>query len=450
MRKSYHKEFGVEIISDILASKQDKLVSGTNIKTVNNQSILGSGNIEIQSGGLEVVSVLPTPTQEIWNTKKLYLQESDYTLYYCILENSEYKWSSTKGLNIFDSDIDPFEFWNFGVSGLTNSNPQLTRTNDAVGKGWEYVGEVYNSVIKTDFDDFFNFERIIDSSGNVFIRIPKMYRKFTEDTINVANYKVDDSYVVYSCFQNEKNGEEKDYIDIGAYKGSLVGSRLTSRSGVAYTGNKTIYEFRTYARANNELGYTYQQQDIHVLMLLWDLFQIVFATRKTEDVIGTSWKKYDRLKRCGDTNTLVDNSLTYPLSICGKNSDFGGFKFFGIEDIVGYAYEFIDGILFDYTKIYVGYNPSEYDTSTRNKELLSYYRPGSGYISKLGIDPFNPCINYPTQGGGTKDTYYTDNCYYSSFSSPGTIIYQGADNFNDALGLFQCGGSEMGNYNNVG
>jgi hypothetical protein len=33
-----------------LATKQDTLVSGTNIKTVNNQSLLGSGNISISSG----------------------------------------------------------------------------------------------------------------------------------------------------------------------------------------------------------------------------------------------------------------------------------------------------------------------------------------------------------------------------------------------------------------
>jgi len=34
--------------------KQDVLVSGTNIKTVNNESLLGSGNITIQGGGVEV------------------------------------------------------------------------------------------------------------------------------------------------------------------------------------------------------------------------------------------------------------------------------------------------------------------------------------------------------------------------------------------------------------
>lgn len=33
------------------SGKQDVLVSGTNIKTVNNESLLGSGNITIQSEG---------------------------------------------------------------------------------------------------------------------------------------------------------------------------------------------------------------------------------------------------------------------------------------------------------------------------------------------------------------------------------------------------------------
>lgn len=37
--------------SQALSGKQDTLVSGTNIKTVNNESLLGEGNIEIQGGG---------------------------------------------------------------------------------------------------------------------------------------------------------------------------------------------------------------------------------------------------------------------------------------------------------------------------------------------------------------------------------------------------------------
>lgn len=45
-------------LADDLSSKQDTLVSGTNIKTVNNQSLLGSGNITIEGGsGASVIEV---------------------------------------------------------------------------------------------------------------------------------------------------------------------------------------------------------------------------------------------------------------------------------------------------------------------------------------------------------------------------------------------------------
>jgi hypothetical protein len=39
-----------------VASKQDTLVSGTNIKTINGQTLLGNGNIEIQGGELPIAT----------------------------------------------------------------------------------------------------------------------------------------------------------------------------------------------------------------------------------------------------------------------------------------------------------------------------------------------------------------------------------------------------------
>ena len=43
-----------EKIVALIGAKQDTLVSGTNIKTINNTSLLGSGNINIQGGGSDV------------------------------------------------------------------------------------------------------------------------------------------------------------------------------------------------------------------------------------------------------------------------------------------------------------------------------------------------------------------------------------------------------------
>lgn len=40
-----------DTLDDLLDEKQDTLVSGTNLKTINNQSLLGSGNIDVSGGG---------------------------------------------------------------------------------------------------------------------------------------------------------------------------------------------------------------------------------------------------------------------------------------------------------------------------------------------------------------------------------------------------------------
>lgn len=50
------------------ALKQDLLVSGTNIKTINNQSILGSGNINISGGGGAVTLPIGTVYESIYST----------------------------------------------------------------------------------------------------------------------------------------------------------------------------------------------------------------------------------------------------------------------------------------------------------------------------------------------------------------------------------------------
>ena len=56
---SYSAGTGIDITNDVISvtGKQDTLISGTNIKTVNNESILGSGNITIQGGGSPVVEL---------------------------------------------------------------------------------------------------------------------------------------------------------------------------------------------------------------------------------------------------------------------------------------------------------------------------------------------------------------------------------------------------------
>lgn len=61
-------------VSSAVSSKQDTLVSVTNIKTINSQSLLGSGNISIDLTLYKVVTELPTSSID---TTKIYLVKSD-------------------------------------------------------------------------------------------------------------------------------------------------------------------------------------------------------------------------------------------------------------------------------------------------------------------------------------------------------------------------------------
>lgn len=79
-----------------LASKQDTLVSGTNIKTINGQTLLGEGNIEIQGGGtitvdseLSTTSENPVQNKVITNAINGKQDAGDYALKSEIPDTSE-------------------------------------------------------------------------------------------------------------------------------------------------------------------------------------------------------------------------------------------------------------------------------------------------------------------------------------------------------------------------
>ena len=61
----YTKSETDNAISAATSGLQETLVSGTNIKTINNQSILGSGNIEIQAGGTVDQTVISGSTNAV-------------------------------------------------------------------------------------------------------------------------------------------------------------------------------------------------------------------------------------------------------------------------------------------------------------------------------------------------------------------------------------------------
>ena len=97
-----------------LNNKQDTLISGTNIKTINNQSLLGSGNIDIQGGGTQV--------QANW-------AETD---------TSDPSYIQNKPFVPYD------QYGNLLVQGYTGSN---IITNNILSGSNSIMGDLYNSIL---------------------------------------------------------------------------------------------------------------------------------------------------------------------------------------------------------------------------------------------------------------------------------------------------------------
>lgn len=76
-----------EVITAIgvaIKGKQDNLVSGTNIKTINSQSLLGSGNIVISGGGSGTQNVFIQETEPEVSSDSLWIQRlsnGNYTIW---------------------------------------------------------------------------------------------------------------------------------------------------------------------------------------------------------------------------------------------------------------------------------------------------------------------------------------------------------------------------------
>lgn len=102
-------------VLDKLSDKQDELVSGTNIKTINSTSLLGSGDIEISGGDgndeVFIAIVNQTTAQEIYDAvrdnKVVWVSNGTYQLRPVVYINATPGAVATRGANLYiGSDYD--------------------------------------------------------------------------------------------------------------------------------------------------------------------------------------------------------------------------------------------------------------------------------------------------------------------------------------------------------
>ena len=254
------------------------------------------------------------------------------------------------------------------VSGLGNSDPTTVTFTEEGIFDWNFTEETIN--------------------GNVFIKIPTMYRKINTITNNriasfsLSNTKVDNDYQPYPCFLDGDGTTVLPYVLIGKYCSSSTSVMNSVNASVA---PQTLENGRTNARA---LGTGYQLYDWQIQKLFVDL-----AMMKAKTV------------------NFQDGSARIS-------------EYLGISQINSSVW--IDGIYHDSTVWYAALNPSNYVSNPSGVptgySALSYSTPISndGEVTALGYDSNNPFVNYPsaTALNSSFNTYYCDEYAYSSGNCP--------------------------------
>lgn len=235
--------------------------------------------------------------------------------------------------------------------------------------------------------------------GNVMVEIPKFWVKY-DNTTGAKEMWISTSpavgYVVHPAFV--KNGVEIDYRYYRAYKGSVSGTKLISRSGVAAAGNETIVAFRTKAKAN---GTGWGLVDWHLLFAVQTLLFIEIGTFKSQAVLGNG---NDTGSDYGMT-TGGSNSIGNASSPATNDDTWMSYR--GIENFYADIFEWIDGVNFSERLVYTSKTQSTFASDVFSGDYTStgVTLPSSGYISNMN---FSTKGFIPTTSGGSDSTYVTD------------------------------------------
>ena len=294
--------------NSLLSAKQDTLVSGSNIKTINNLSLLGSGNIEIQGGGDQVQSdwtqTDTTDPSYIKNKPNLsqvatsgsyndLTNKPDLSIYATKTELDDKQDELESGVNIKTiNNLSLLGSGNIDIQGGGSVEPIIVTYGETISN--ETLTKIREQ--KTD---------VIMYNGTASIYVPletihTTYLRFTTDQPD-NNNTFSTSIYTYTINTSSWNIKVKAFYDTRQIDNELDDKQDELESGVNI---KTINNLSLLGSGNIDIqggGGDYDEQFETTADALWDLNNRIERNEKVTE------KKLDELKE-STTETLDDFS----------------------------------------------------------------------------------------------------------------------------------------------
>ena len=277
-------------------------------------------------------------------------------------------------------------------------------------------------LMPTDSSKYADGSTLDETKGHVMWMSPRLYYRVIADSVS------GDPYLWMS--QMPIGGKYIEAQCIGAYKGSMSGTALTSRSGVAPAGSKTINAFWTAAQVNGK-QWGLVNYDFPRLMMMLALSE--YGNPNIQDKLGHGvggsvgkdlWTAASALltgatKSMGDAWGYTPITLTSG-SLTGENCS--RVNVMGIEDPYGWQWEMIQGVYFGCadnsaqsgSEIYIYEGNRIPSTAELAATPSGKYRQlarvtSTGYIKEMILGDFFDLFSKVHGGGST--SYWCDQFY---------------------------------------
>lgn len=273
------------------------------------------------------------------------------------------------------------------------------------------------------------------SSADVMVFIPEFYYKVVDDASGKKRY--------FYVADKKVSGFEK-HPGSGRYVGRYnTGSGHVSRTGKSPLVSITRASARSGAKSKGSGWYEYDYASWCAIGLL---YIVEYADWNTQSKIGKGYSNGSSAISSGGTD-----SMTYHTGRASGTDGATAVQYRHIENPWGNVFDWVDGVNFNGSTVYVCTDPAKYADDTSDGYTNAGTRASSsGYISALGASTTAPWAIYPSSAGGSETTYIPD---YSWTSSGWLVLFVGGYwDYGSYAGLFYFNGdnSSSGSYSYIG
>lgn len=406
-------EFATTVVNNLpMLSYKKRVLYYTNV-------LLGVSTINLYIDGVLADSIEHDPT----STEDVTIDLESYTMDETINIHEFY-------INVTGEDLDftslvAYSAGIYGVSGLYQSDYNLTRTDDA--EDMSFVIDNSTGQISSDFNDVFPWKdiKVETIDGNEMVTFPEMwFRVNCDDSMRLTDIAVSEVKMATG------NWYKVESFSVGRYKTTVANSVAQSITGQSLN-SYSMDDYRTYSQA---IGTGWNMVDAYHRTVMQFLWLIEFATKKSDTIMtgrinGSGTSGGNSRRPTGGTNEVATPS--------GFETKYGQMRWHYVEDFIGNTCDYLEG----WYNGYVTANPDNFGSSTTGKTKLGYTvsTTQSNYCVKaLGWDSNNPFLCFPIEviSNSSFNTYFCDGYYYTSSSSP--VFFCGAPYLNSTAyyGLF--------------